>query len=104
MLVRVILLVLAALLVMRLLGRFLLGLFVGLSEPSGGGARRGGRGPERAKVAGALVQDPVCGTYIPRETAIAVSAGAGTRFYCSEACRDKDRFTAQAVKGRAAHG
>jgi YHS domain-containing protein len=104
MIVRIILLVLAALLVLRLLGRFLLGLFVGLSEPPRESARGRGRGSERAKVAGALVQDPVCGTYIPRDTAIAVSAGAGTRFYCSEACRDKDRFTAQAVKGRAAHG
>jgi uncharacterized protein len=104
MVLRVLLIVIAALVVMRLVGRFLLGLFVGLADPAPGGTRGPSRGPARAKVAGALVQDPVCGTYVPRETAIAVSAGAGTRFYCSEACRDKDTFTRHAVTGRAAHG
>jgi YHS domain-containing protein len=91
------------LILLRLVMRFVWGLLQGLNEPSRP-TRGGGRGPERARVAGELVQDPVCGTYIPRASAIAVSAGAGTRFYCSEACRDKDRFVAGAVKGRAANG
>jgi YHS domain-containing protein len=92
------------LLLIRLALRFLMGLLQGLAAPSspassGGRATAGG-----TRSAGELVQDPVCGTYIPRASAIAVSAGAGTRFYCSEACRDKDRFTTPAMKGRAAHG
>ena len=91
------------LILLRLVLRFVLGVFQGMGEPSRD-TRGRGRGPDRAKVAGALVQDPICGTYIPRESAIAVSVGAGTRFYCSEACRDKDRFVAPAVKGRAANG
>lgn len=92
------------LLLIRLALRFLLGLFQGLAEPAGSTARGGSRKSAGAKSVGALVQDPVCGTYIPRETAIAVSAGAGTRFYCSQACRDKDRFVSSTLKGHAAHG
>jgi uncharacterized protein len=92
------------LLLLRLALRFVLGLFQGLAEPTQGDATRGTRGPSRAKAVSALVQDPVCGTYVPRETAIAVNAGGGTRFYCSEACRDKDRFASSTLKGRAAHG
>jgi uncharacterized protein len=92
------------LLLIRLALRFVLGLFQGLAEPTPGEARGATRGQSRAKVVGALVQDPVCGTYVPRKTAIAVSAGGGTRFYCSEACRDKDRFASSTLKGRAAHG
>jgi hypothetical protein len=34
---------------------------------------------------GRLVKDPVCGMYVPEETAIR----AGEQCFCSEACRDK---------------
>jgi YHS domain-containing protein len=54
----------------------------------------------------ALVRDPVCQTYIPRDGAVTAIVGGETRFYCSEACRAKDadarRFTPPV--GRAAHG
>jgi len=32
-----------------------------------------------------LVQDPVCGTYIPEQTALR----AGDKFFCSEDCKGK---------------
>ena len=35
--------------------------------------------------AGRLVKDPVCGTYIPEETAVR----ANDKFFCSEECRQK---------------
>jgi hypothetical protein len=34
---------------------------------------------------GELVQDPHCGLYIPKQTAI---EGPGGRYFCSEACRN----------------
>jgi hypothetical protein len=40
---------------------------------------------QRSSGGGRLVKDPVCGTYIPAETALQ----AGGEFFCSEACRGK---------------
>ena len=93
------------LLLLRLALRFVLGLFQGLSEPSGAAAsgRRSTGGP--AKIAGELVKDPACGTYIPRESAIAVRVAGETRYYCSVTCRDKDAAGhAPPRMGRTAHG
>jgi hypothetical protein len=39
----------------------------------------------RASGGGRLVKDPVCGTYVPQETAVS----AGNEFFCSEECRRK---------------
>lgn len=36
-----------------------------------------------------MVQDPVCGTYIPKRMALTVNrSGEGPTFFCSAACRD----------------
>jgi len=91
------------LLLLRLALRFVLGLFQGLYEPTGQAAtgRRGAAsGP--ARIAGELVKDPVCGTYIPRDTAIAARVGGETRYYCSTTCRDKD--ASEPRMKQAAHG
>jgi uncharacterized protein len=51
------------------------------------GARGGGsRGPTYAVK---LVRDPVCGTFVPPTTALSVSAGGNTHYFCSEECRRK---------------
>jgi YHS domain-containing protein len=59
-------------------------------------ARRGGanprervprRSPER--IGGTLVQDPQCGTYLPRDRALEVTAGGTTHYFCSDRCRDE---------------
>ena len=42
------------------------------------------RGPA-APPSGHLVKDPVCGMYIPQDTAIR----AAEQFFCSEGCREK---------------
>ena len=34
---------------------------------------------------GELVQDPQCGVYVPKETAV---KGRGGAYFCSEACRE----------------
>ena len=94
------------LLLLRLALRFVLGLFQGLCRAVARAAsgRRSAGGP--AKIAGELVKDPVCATYIPRDSAIAVRVGGETRYYCSVTCRDKDAAAghAQPRMGRAAHG
>lgn len=99
---RWILLAIALLLVVRLVLRFVYGLVQGLTgtADAGGAARSGAR----AKVAGALVRDPVCGMYITRDEAIAGQVGSETRYYCSEACRTKDAHAGPPRMGRAAHG
>ena len=105
MIIRWVLNVIVLLLLLRLALRFVLALFQGLYEPSRpAGSGRSAGGP--AKIAGELVKDPVCATYIPRESAIAVRVGAETRYYCSVTCRDKDAAAghAQPRMGRAAHG
>ncbi len=101
---RWILTAIALLLLLRLVLRFVLGLFQGLAQPAGGSSGRPGSAGG-VKMVGALVQDPVCGMYIPRETAIVARLGGETRHYCSTACRDDDAAgRSQPRAGRAAHG
>ena len=98
---------LVVLLLIRLVLRFVFGLFQGLTQPSSGrGAARQAAGARGEVKAVALVRDPVCNTYIPRDQAVTAAVGGEMRYYCSEACRAKDaearRFTPPV--GRAAHG
>ena len=103
--IRWVLNIIVLLLLLRLALRFVLGLFQGLYEPSRpAGSGRSAGGP--AKIAGELVKDPVCATYIPRASAIAARVAGETRYYCSVTCRDKDAGAgdAQPRMGRTAHG
>jgi len=102
--IRWILNVIVLLLLLRLALRFVLGLLQGLygpTENTASGRRSAGAGGP-AKIAGELVKDPVCGTYIPRDSAIAVRVAGETRYYCSTTCRDKD--AGQPRMKQAAHG
>ena len=40
-------------------------------------------------VAGELKKDPVCGTYVLAATAVKMSTGSQTIYFCSNECRDK---------------
>jgi len=103
--IRWVLNIIVLLLLLRLALRFVVGLMRGLSEPSDGAASgRPAGGP--ARIAGELVKDPVCGTYIPRDSAIAARVAGETRYYCSVTCRDKDAGAGDAEPrlGRTAHG
>jgi uncharacterized protein len=109
--IRWILTALALLLLLRLVLRFVLGLLQGLLVTEPAGARRGGAGVSGGgrggpgRVAAALVRDPVCGTFIPRDTAVTASIAGETRYYCSDACRAKDgAATGRPPIGRTAHG
>ena len=52
-----------------------------------------GKGKAVARSAGSsgtpaeLVQDPVCGMYVPKEGAYSFQQGSRTHFFCSETCR-----------------
>lgn len=39
--------------------------------------------------AGELRKDPVCGTYVPADSAIQKAVGGTVYYFCSTACRDK---------------
>ena len=93
------------LLLLRLALRFVLGLLQGLATPAGGTASSRGSSGGPAKIAGELVRDPVCSTYIPRDSAIAVRVAGETRYYCSTTCRDKDAESGGRPRMKqAAHG
>jgi len=34
-----------------------------------------------------LVRDPVCGTHVPPRTALSLTSGGSTHYFCSEQCR-----------------
>jgi hypothetical protein len=43
--------------------------------------------PKRGEVAGEMVRDPVCGTWIDRRLALPVDRGSSSVAVCSEKCR-----------------
>jgi len=50
------------------------------------GRRPAPQGPDQ--VIDVMVQDPQCGTYLPKHEAIKAIVKGEERFFCSEACRD----------------
>jgi len=91
--------VLALLLLVRFVMRFLFGRGRAVTSPPWGG-QPGGQpagggwpgGPQPgSKAGGELVRDPHCGTYVAKARAVAVSIGDETRYFCSATCRDAYR-------------
>ena len=62
--------------IIRALSRLVSGIAQGLSRPS-----------DRQAPPVGLVRDPVCGTFVVPSRALTSGAGADTRFFCSERCR-----------------
>jgi len=44
---------------------------------------------ERMAKEGVLVKDPVCGTYVSKDSDIRIKEGDEVRYFCSYECRDK---------------
>jgi YHS domain-containing protein len=80
----ILLLVLIAFLA-RAFWRLMDGVVEGLS---GAPPARGPRVPARGVQ---MVRDPVCGTYVVPDRAVALTDGRQQVFFCSAACRDKYR-------------
>ena len=84
------------------IGRAALSLWGGIKEglrgpgPSGGVPRRGVQ----------MVRDPVCGTFVVPDRAVALMVGRDHLYFCSTTCRDKYRSRPNArterVEGRTA--
>ena len=51
-------------------------------EGAGGKSRSKGRVP-----AVKLERDPVCGTFVAPQTALSLTSGGSTHYFCSEKCR-----------------
>jgi YHS domain-containing protein len=75
------------LILLLLLARALMRFFGGVIQGATTQGPTGGR-PASPPVT-KMVQDPVCGTYVVPDKAIALARGRGTTFFCSEDCRQK---------------
>jgi len=80
---RLVLLLILFIFIARAFWRIVDGVLEGLS-----GAPRTHVRPTRG---GAMVRDPVCGTFVLPERAISVTVGRQQVFFCSPACRDAYR-------------
>jgi YHS domain-containing protein len=80
-LLRVFLFAVMALLLLRAVGRFLGGLAQGATSAPPPHAR--------TETPVKMVKDPVCGTFVVPGKALSATAGGGTVWFCSEACRDQ---------------
>jgi uncharacterized protein len=76
-----------------LIWRLLLGVALGylayqVIRKVGGSLGLGGRGgrPRADREVDMLVQDPVCGTFIPRKEALKIHKNGKDYFFCSEGC------------------
>ena len=75
---------LLVLLIVRLLGRAIVGLF------SAGPAPRAQAAPPRpARAVEDLVRDRICNTFVPRSRALTASVAGREEHFCSAACRDR---------------
>lgn len=76
---RVLLWAILILVLARLAWRVLRGVFEGMGyrAPGGGGQSVG------------LVRDPVCGMFVAPRNALTSGTGSGTRYFCSEKCRQE---------------
>ncbi|MPZ18990.1 MAG: YHS domain-containing protein [Luteitalea sp.] len=45
------------------------------------------QGARSSPTSAALARDPVCGTHVLPERAVALQSGGETKYFCSEACR-----------------
>jgi YHS domain-containing protein len=77
--------IIAILLVVRLLMKFIGGIMRGL-----GGEPQANRGKTpQTRVGGRLVRDPQCGTHILETRAVRLGSGERAVYFCSESCRER---------------
>ena len=62
----------------------------GVIEAAGGTRRTAGRNQSPARAV-KLQRDPVCGTFVAPATALSLTSGDATLYFCSERCRDDYR-------------
>lgn len=95
-LLRLLLLILVVRALMLIVGGLVRGLIGAAQVPREEGSRAAAGRVTGSQ--GTLVQDPVCGTYVLQERALAVRTSEGTAFFCSERCRSA--YDSQAARSR----
>ena len=95
-LLRILLLFMLIRALMLIVGGLIRGLIGAAQVP--GEARQETGGGSVARSHGTLVQDPICGTYVLQDRALAMKTAGGTAFFCSERCRSA--YDAQAARPR----
>ena len=70
------------------IGRAFWQLVDGVVEGATGRKRTGGAGRSRGI---AMARDPVCGTFVVPERAVAMTVAGQQLYFCSDACRDRYR-------------
>jgi YHS domain-containing protein len=78
---RFILIGILLIIVARMFWRVIDGVIAGMS----------GGEPRQVRGKGKLVRDPVCGTFVAETSALTLTAGGTTRYFCSEQCREDFR-------------
>src|ERR1035441_1339931 len=73
------------LLVFLLLRSLLRGVFAAMRSPS----RPAGQPHQPAQSGGVLKKDPVCGTYVPINTAVTRTVDGELGYFCSQECAEK---------------
>jgi YHS domain-containing protein len=76
---RFLLLLILLLVVARIFWRIVDGVIEGVTGQPRRQVKRGER----------LERDPVCGTYVTPGSALSLTAGGSTRYFCSEKCRNE---------------
>jgi YHS domain-containing protein len=62
----------------------------GIIEAAGGGGSHKRRRRRRSPASSVkLARDPICGTHVPVNAALTLTAAGETHYFCSEQCRDK---------------
>lgn len=91
--VRFLLLSILLTLLLRAFNRLWAGVMRGVQgeRPYGGPARSGANVP-RSSVR--MERDPICGTFVVPERAVALATGGDHLYFCSAECRDKYRSSA----------
>jgi YHS domain-containing protein len=77
--VRILLWIVLAFIVARLAWRLLGGVFQGMGYGPGGSGKQ----------SVGLVRDPICGIFVVPSNALTSGSGSGTRYFCSEKCRQE---------------
>jgi YHS domain-containing protein len=79
----------------RAMSRLWSGIVQGFTAPASGRVDVPARGVH-------MVRDPVCGTFVVPERAVALSVGHEQIYFCSVSCRDKYRIGSSTSSGRPA--
>lgn len=79
--------IIALVLIVRLVFRFIGGLLEGMRGTSS--PPRGRRQDPGPRVGGRLVRDPQCGTHVPEASAVRLGSGDQAVYFCSTRCRDQ---------------